>query len=81
MEGVLSDLNFGPHGIQFNEPAEVELSYKMADLTGIDENSLKVFYFNETTQLWELIGGVVDTSKKKITVYLPHFSRYALSKG
>lgn len=81
MEGVLSDLTFGPHGVQFNEPVLVELSYRMADLTGIDESTLQVFYYNEDTQLWELIGGVVDLSKKKITVYLPHFSRYALSKG
>lgn len=81
MEGVLGDLTFGPHGTQFIEPVLVELSYRMADLTGIDESTLQVFYYNEDTQLWELIGGVVDISKKKITVYLPHFSRYALSKG
>lgn len=81
MEGVLSDLTFGPHGTQFIEPVKVELSYKMADLTGIDESTLQVFYFNEDTGLWELIGGEVDLSKKRITVYLPHFSRYALSKG
>jgi hypothetical protein len=80
LEGSLTNLHFGPHGINFNNSVEVELSYKMADLSGIeDETLLQVYYLNEETGIWELIGGIVDTGKKKIKVYLDHFSRYAVA--
>ena len=78
-EGMLNNLVFGPHGAQFNKPVRVELSYKTADLQGIDEKKLKVFYFNEETGLWELIGGDVDKKGKKVIAYLKHFSRYAVA--
>ena len=79
LEGRVTDMQFGPHGIKFNCPVEVWLSCKMADLTDIDEDKLQVFYYNEETDMWELIGGEVDKSKKKVKVHLPHFSRYALA--
>ena len=79
LEGSLSNLHFGPHGLNFNNPVEVELSYKLADLSGIeDETLLQVYYLNEETGIWELIGGIVDANKKMIKVYLNHFSRYAI---
>lgn len=77
-EGMLNNLEFGPHGTIFKVPVRVQLSYKRADLTGIDETELKVYYFNEDTDLWEFIGGEVDTENKIVIVYLDHFSRYAI---
>jgi len=78
-DGILCSVEFGPHGKIFDKPARLELSYKNANLTGIDENNLRVFYFNQDTGIWESIGGTVDKNKKKVTVYLSHFSRYALA--
>ena len=64
-----------------DHPIEVELSYKMADLSGCDETTLKVYYYNEEEDIWEFIGGEVDIKNKKIIVYLNHFSRYAVAYG
>jgi len=69
---------FSPHGIYFNNPVEIELSYKDADLTGIDEATLKIWYFNETTGLWELVAGDVHMDGKYIKGTIEHFSRYAI---
>lgn len=77
--GLLNNLEFGPHGLQFNNPVECKLSYKMGDLTGIEEDSLKVFYYNDETEMWELIGGTVNKEKKYVDVFLHHFSRYAVA--
>ncbi len=77
-QGMLNGLEFGPHGLVFNSPVEVQLSYKKADLQGIDEETLKIFYYNEETELWELIGDEVDLKKKTVTGFLDHFSRYAI---
>ena len=71
---------FGPHGTSFNNPVQVELSYKHADLTGVDEDDLKIYYYNESTSVWEFIGGSVDKDRKVIIGTLEHFSRYAIIK-
>ena len=77
-EGMLNNLEFGPHGLVFNSPVEVQLSYKKADLKGFEEEDLKLFYYNEETELWEFIGGEVDEKKKIVIGFLAHFSRYAI---
>ncbi len=77
-EGMLNNLEFGPHGLIFNNPVEVALSYKEADLKGFKEKELRIFYYNEDTGLWEYIGGEVDEKEKQVIAFLDHFSRYAL---
>ena len=69
---------FSPHGIQFNRPVTVWLSYKDADLGDINEEDLKIWYFNEDAGMWELIGDVVNTEHKMVGGLLHHFSRYAI---
>ena len=69
---------FSPHGTQFNSPVTVWISYKDADLGGIDEEDLKIWYFNEEAGMWELIGDVVDTKNQMVGGLLDHFSRYAI---
>jgi hypothetical protein len=69
---------FSPHGTQFNRPVTVWISYKDADLTGVNEEDLKIWYFNEDTGMWELIGDTVDTRNKMVGGILHHFSRYAI---
>jgi hypothetical protein len=69
---------FSPHGTTFNVPVTMELSYEDADLSGIDENDLKIYYYNEDTEVWELIGDDVDTVEKTVTGHTDHFSRYAI---
>lgn len=69
---------FSPDGTQFNTPVTVWISYKDADLGDINELDLKLWYFNEATSMWELIGDTVDTANKMVGGLLNHFSRYAL---
>ena len=70
--------DFSPHGTKFNLPVRVELSYKRADLTGVNEDNLEIRYYNATTGQWELIGNQVDKVKKVVIGYTDHFSRYAI---
>jgi hypothetical protein len=69
---------FSPHGITFNEPVLMRLSYKDADLGDIDENSLRIWYYNEINDVWEIIGNEVNTDAKYVQGYTTHFSRYAV---
>ncbi len=80
-EGLLTGMEFGPHGTEFNGPVFVSLSYKMADLDGVDLDGLRVVYLNDETGEWEVQATHVNKWFKTVTVYLNHFSRYALAHG
>ena len=69
---------FSPHGTTFNNPVAIRLSYKDADLSGINEEDIKIWYFNEEEGVWELIASDVHADKKYVKGYINHFSRYAI---
>lgn len=70
--------DFGPD-TWFNKPVTVTISYKNADLSGIDENSLTIAWYDETTGQWIDVGGKVDIKNKKVIVQVWHFTQYTLS--
>ena len=73
------EAEFGPHGLQFNQPVRLHLSYKRADLTGIDESKLGIYYYNEDIDEYELIpSSKVNTEENYVECNLYHFSRYAI---
>ena len=76
-QGFISEL--GPHGLIFNRPVTIKLSYKDAVLTGVNEDRLRVWYYNDNTGVWELIGGTVDKKLKTVKALINHFSIYALA--
>jgi hypothetical protein len=77
-EGLMQ-ADFYPDGLDFEEPVYIRLSYKEADLTGIDENDLKIYYYNPQSCQWEPISGsTVHTSGKYVDGHIYHFSRYAI---
>jgi hypothetical protein len=74
----LLEAEFYPDGIQFDEPVYIRLSYLDADLTGVNEDDLGIYYHNPDTGNWELISNQVNTSAKYVEGYINHFSRYAI---
>lgn len=79
------DVTFQPHGITFSKPALLTLKADGLDLTNVDPASVKLYYDNPETGVWEEMeveSVTVDEVKGKVTVKnakLPHFSRYALA--
>lgn len=71
-------VDFGPDG-WFNKEVTVTISYKNVDLTGVNESSLTLAWFDETTGQWIEVGGTVDTKKKCITAQVWHFTQYTIS--
>ena len=78
-------LTFGPHGTTFSPSALLNLTATGLDLTGVNPESVELYYENTNTGLWELMPRediVVIPDQGYIRVVnaeLPHFSRYALS--
>lgn len=70
--------DMGPHGTQFNLPVRLVFDYSNADLTGVVEALLQVYYYDPSTQIFEAIPTEVDSVNKLVIGHTDHFSRYAL---
>ncbi|MBI2119002.1 MAG: Ig-like domain-containing protein [Elusimicrobia bacterium] len=71
----------------FNKPVTIKMPYADADNDGfIDETSPKVraktleaYYLDETNNVWQKVpSSTIDTSAKRVTFKVNHFSAYAL---
>ena len=76
--GTVNSVRFYPHGLEFNKPAALTMSYANCDLLGrllpkriaYTDNELKILYYLLSLDLMSL---------KRVTGRLDHFSRYAVS--
>jgi hypothetical protein len=71
-------VDFGPDG-WFDQPVIVTISYKDADLTGIDPRKLTLAWYDDSTGQWIDLGGVVDLVNKTVTAKSWHFTQYTIS--
>jgi len=69
---------FGTDGLVFSRPVTVTMSYRDADLTGVNESTIRIGWLNETTGHFHDIECVVDFESKTVTGTLDHFSAYGL---
>ena len=62
----------------FSQAVTLTFAYTDADISGLDESSLQVYYWDETTSAWILAGGVVSAANNSITVNVNHFTVFAV---
>ncbi len=74
-------------GITFENPVKMTIHYNDIDDNGyvdgtgdpgVNELELKIWYWNETENKWELIGGEIDPVQNTITIYTDHFSTFGI---
>lgn len=71
--------DFGPDGATFEPPIEFKFTYDPADIpAGVDETDLVVAYFDEATNSWVTLTGVVDPVTNTITVSVSHFTTFTI---
>ncbi|MEK6647618.1 MAG: FlgD immunoglobulin-like domain containing protein, partial [Candidatus Firestonebacteria bacterium] len=59
----------------FNKEIKISIPFKDSDVTGINKQNLKLFYYSEERKMWILIpSAVVDTNKNTISVYVAHLT-------
>ncbi|WEG11864.1 DUF6359 domain-containing protein [Pullulanibacillus sp. KACC 23026] len=64
-----------PNGRLFTGDFTLTLKYDAAHYSA---DQVGIYYFNETTQKWELLKGTVNASNGTITVHVKHFSTYGV---
>ncbi len=69
---------FGTSGLVFDVPVKVTMSYRNADLGGVDESTIRIGWLNPNTNEFIDVECEVDFSTQTVTGYLDHFSAYAL---
>ncbi|MEZ5357770.1 MAG: hypothetical protein R3F48_03000 [Candidatus Zixiibacteriota bacterium] len=69
---------FGTSGLVFNVPVTVTMSFRDADLTGVDVSTIRIAYFNEESGQIEDVDCRVDFERQVVTAKLYHFSAYGL---
>jgi hypothetical protein len=62
----------------FGYPLDLELSYTNAQIAGLDEGSLKLFYWDVSKAKWIELSSVVDTTANKVTSKTQHLTVFAL---
>ena len=69
---------FGTDGLVFDIPVTVTMSYRGADLSGVDESSIRIGWWDESSGAWVDMDCTLDAATQTVTGKLQHFSAYAL---
>lgn len=57
---------------------KIMLYYNDSDITPLDENTLKIYYYNETSTAWDVLSSTVNASGNYVSATVPHLSLYGL---
>jgi len=68
----------GPDGT-FNSPVNVYISYRDADMTGVNVNNLTLAWYDTAISKWLNLGGSVNSIAKIVQVLTNHFTQYTIS--
>ncbi len=78
------DVQYGPHGLVFSQPAVMNLFAAGLDLSNLNPDNIDIYYDNTEEGYWEEMpcdAVIVDVAAGTIQVInarIPHFSRYAI---
>lgn len=62
----------------FSKPVVLTFSYSNGDVSGIDESTLAVFFWDSATNQWMSLGGTVDLIDNHISANSTHFTLFAV---
>lgn len=68
-------------GVVFGVPVTITLHYTDADVQGLDQSRLQVFYLDNSTHTWKTDGIVIvdrDVANHRIVFTIKHLTRFGL---
>ncbi len=57
---------------------KIILYYNDSEITALDENTLKIYYYNETSKVWGALPSTVNVTGNYVSATVPHLSLYGL---
>ncbi|PIR15042.1 MAG: hypothetical protein COV48_16555, partial [Elusimicrobia bacterium CG11_big_fil_rev_8_21_14_0_20_64_6] len=78
IKAVSEEVEYGPEGTTFNTPVTLTVPYdaNMIAAQGINEDELKVYYWNPALKDWQAMSSTVDKKNKAVSAQTSHFSGY-----
>ncbi len=67
---------FGPIDRQLAAPARLTIRWLDDEITTFDESSIRIYRWNETTNLWDLVGGTVNAADNSVTTFVDRLGTY-----
>jgi hypothetical protein len=62
----------------FSQNTTITLSYTDAQISGLQEGTLAIYYYDTATQKWVALTSTVDTANNKVTAQTNHFTLFAI---
>ena len=69
---------FGPEGLKFKVPVTITFKYDPSKLTGLDEDTLAIYYYDQTKNAWVIQESAIDKTKRTVSTKVDHFSCFVL---
>ncbi|MBI2386860.1 MAG: Ig-like domain repeat protein [Elusimicrobia bacterium] len=78
IKAVSEEVQYGPEGTTFNTPVTLTVPYDASLIAslGINEDDLKVYYWNPGLKDWQVMPSTVDKQNKTVSAQTNHFSAY-----
>ncbi len=76
ISGRTNSLRFSPHGLKFEKPAALTMSYKNCLVVLLKKS---IVYTDEKLNILEVLRSLDLFGKKSVTAPIDHFSRYAIA--
>ncbi len=74
--GIGGFFSFGPIDHALAAPARLTIYWLDDEITTFDESSIRIYRWNDATNLWDLVGGTVDAANNKVTVLVDRLGTY-----
>ncbi len=67
--------------VSFNKNVTVKLCYKDTDVSGMDEENLRIYWYDESKKIWRIVDTSVPfPNQNQVRAYVPHFTIYRLAQ-
>ncbi|MEK7234497.1 MAG: hypothetical protein AAB268_11820 [Elusimicrobiota bacterium] len=78
LSAASDEVEYGPEGTRFDKPVTLTLAYDpiLIAARGMDEDNIKVHYWNALAGDWEALASTVDKQAKTVSAETTHFSIY-----
>ncbi len=78
-EAWVNSPDYGYNQIPLNKRIKLILSYKTAELSSINEDDLRIFWYDQDNENWKLVGGVVNKKKKFVLVNIKKTGHFIIA--
>src|SRR3989344_7562169 len=60
------------------DSATLKINYTDQEIQNINESTIKLYYYNETTAAWTQLDSIINTNENYVQINLTHFSTYGI---